>query len=303
MEALITRSRHFVLAASVLVLTTAGCEGIAGNDYRGQPLFSFEGRVDSYVAPTGAGGPFRVSLFWSPTRSTDVQTAPLVEQSSVSVTVTFPATFQLSVFHPPEQQHLPGDALGYGVGLILAYQDANGDGRYQPAERVGGAETRILLYAPHTLSASESPTGETLTEGFHLARVPMRCGGTGGFRNTGVEDCGVPLGAACAPGAECGDGGTCLADFDGQPFPDGYCALLDSDSGESCVPHEKPSVMSFFDDTVWWLQPCDRDSDCARAGYICDQQLESCMPEPLVGIVVAPDYEAASLCAADLFVE
>jgi hypothetical protein len=155
------------LLTATLMLGLLGCDGVATSDFRGEPLARFQGRITSVAgALPPSDAPFRVAVFWSPSGSTDIQQVTLDEQPSVSVSVSFPDEFTLDIFEPPAASQLLADGSGYALGVVLAYRDLNGDGRYtagsNPEELVGGAPGRALIYAPAGLSAASSPIGRAL---------------------------------------------------------------------------------------------------------------------------------------------
>lgn len=292
-----------------------------GADYRGEPLFSVPGQVLQFDSTALSGAPIRVSLFWSPAGETDAATQGLLEQTSVSVAVSFPAAFALHVFEPPEPRFRTSDGLGFAT--IRVYQDTNRDGRYSEGELVGGAEERAVVWSAAPVAAGESPTREALSAGFQLVRLPAPCGSS---------TCALPLDAACTVDEDCG-GGVCLHD------PSGGSCVFPS-SGVSCVPTGAVALyVDALDDVVFakactaagdcrascrpelgacWAgdcqctedalfcdcepeptplgKACANDSDCDVG--VCDGSLGVCLPELPVQLVIDPNFAVAPLCAS-----
>ncbi len=257
------------LALPALTALLLACDPLVGEGYRGEPLFSFRGRVESYEG-TLPGGELRVSLFWSPTGRSQVPVEALREQASASVSVSFPSTFEIRVFYPPATADLVPGEHPWGLALILVYQDRDGDGCFtpgaSPSELVGGAADRVLLYAPAPLPAERSPTGAALERGFSLAAVPLDCDGDHqGWH--GTEDCGVALGTPCAADADCGPdgaGGACLTRLGGYEIQGGMCAMQLVEGG--CQPRGGTGVSI---GEVVWIRPCASAPQCPRMGYSC----------------------------------
>ncbi|HOX43776.1 MAG TPA: hypothetical protein PK668_09260 [Myxococcota bacterium] len=242
------------------------CDPLVDEGYRGEPLFAFRGRVVSYEG-TLPGGELKVSLFWSPSGQSQVPVEELREQASASVSVDFPSVFEIRVFYPPGAEDLVAADPPWGLALILVYQDRDGNGRFtpgaSPSELVGGAEDRVLLYAPAPLPKEQSPTGAPLERGFSLAAVPLDCGGD--YQGVqGTEECGVPLGAACAADGDCGAQGVCLLELGAYALQRGMCAMRLTELG--CQPLGGTGISL---GEVVWIRPCASSLQCPRTGYSC----------------------------------
>ncbi len=280
-------------AALITMLFLSACEPVVDTGYRGESLFSFSGRIETFSQLSENPAPYRVSVFWLPdSGETALKPELLDEQASVSVSVTFPLAFDIDVFTPPGPDLLLDDGRGFGLGLILAYQDRDGNGRYSPGELVGGSEERGLLYAPEPVGQAASPSGETLAAGFHLTRLPLKCPVDARFRIP-TTDCGAPLGAACKSDADCG-AGVCLTEIGFEPLPGGACALVDDFERDlnACLPHGGGALEQ--DGQFYFLGYCEKDSDCRTGeGYVCDQPLATCLPDRPIRIVLAQDFAPA----------
>ncbi|MFT7621893.1 MAG: hypothetical protein ACI9WU_001058 [Myxococcota bacterium] len=291
-----------VIPRILLVLALAGCEPLADETFRGEPLFAFSGQVAQFDDLPAGSAPYRVSIFWTPDGQVGeerLDTSGLHEQASVAVSLTFPLTFDIDVFEPPHTADLYAPAgQAYGIGLILAYQDRDLNGRFSEGELVGGSEQHVLIWAQAPLAAQKSPTGAALPAGVALTRLPLTCTDEAAFQLE-PRDCGVPLGSACGSDADCGIG-QCLTTLEGEPLPGGSCALkdtLDADPG-GCLPHGGATVYDSGD--YWFLGYCQSDDQCRQGqGYSCDRLASICLPfNPTdVRIVLASDFYLEPLCA------
>jgi hypothetical protein len=271
-----------LLAAMLLVF--AGCGNpLVGEDFLGDPLFQFQGQVMSYLGVPSEGHEFRVSLFWSPTGETRVPVESLVEQTSASVTIQFPSTFEINVFYPPEGRHLVDSDPPYGLALVLVYEDLDDNGRLTqgsvPSELVGGAVDQVLMYASRKLSKEQSPTGLPMPSGFSIVPIPLNCEES--FQPTvGDQACGPELGMGCASDADCSDSGTCMTELGSFDVPGGYCTLEDTEGG--CEPAGGVVAQT---GEAYWLKACITNQDCLRTGYTCvdldyrlDYSCKACWP-------------------------
>jgi hypothetical protein len=179
------RLRHLALG---LVACVAACgDPLADGSWRGNPLFTLDGWVHLAVSPEEYAsldwlreGELRTAIFWAPTRGSSYSLATAVEQD-VSTVGSFPARFTVTIHEPPPDTllRLTDDGAPYAVGLVVAYRDLDGDGRWnRDAERlVGGAENRFVLYAPDGM---RDRVFGTLEAGFHRIAPVEACGPEGG---------------------------------------------------------------------------------------------------------------------------
>lgn len=132
--------------ALVILLVTACTPGAVGPSYRGEPLFTVKGQlVTSGPAPTA---PIRLAVAWYP--SEDAPTAPraLVTQD-VEYQGSFPLNYTFSFFEPPPDGVL-AETVTNGVtartafGVLMAYEDTNGNGRLDSIPKGGSAVDRVL---------------------------------------------------------------------------------------------------------------------------------------------------------------
>jgi hypothetical protein len=159
---------RIVLAALVL----AGCDPLAGSDYVGQPEFTLKGSFASKAnAPTSAVG--GVALLWQ-----DAQGAggPGVAATTVPVSISFPAAFDVSVPGPPPEA--ARFAIGAGEPqLAEAYVYVVADVKAPRQSPRGMDREHVLVWASADVTAG-SPSadylGGPMTAGYHLRRFqPM----------------------------------------------------------------------------------------------------------------------------------
>lgn len=256
------------LGSAILLLFVASCgDALVDNQFRGIPLFSFDGQLSAYLADYAGDHEIRVSLFWSPSGKSRVEASKLVEQTSASVSVKFPSTFRINIFYPPDKKYLVDADPPYGLALLLVYRDNDDNGKYdqEPGldELIGGAKSKVIMYAPDTIQADQSPTGLPLQKGFSLIPIPLNCDGS--FSPvTGDEDCGPELGSDCIDDSDCSPGGTCLKKIGTSLVVGGYCTLTQEPSG--CAPRGGGRIQL---GQVNMLQPCTNQIQCPRDGYSC----------------------------------
>lgn len=262
-----------------------GCSGgLVDASYRGEPLFSVRGQVLQVQDIALTEHPVRVALFWSPTGQTDLDPTQLSEQPAVAVGISFPAAFTLNVFEPPAEAQMRPD--GTAIGVVLVYQDRNGDGQLNAGELIGGASDRAIVYTREGVPAAASPTRDALQPGFQLVRVPSSCGE--------ATSCVLPLGAGCASDADC-QGGRC---FDDDLFPGGYCALPASEA--VCIPPGAAALYWAALEDVVFAKPCATDADCRVAeGYACNADLGACFPGALPPEDAICELDEDKLCETD----
>jgi hypothetical protein len=162
-----------------LALALISCgDPLVDNTYRGEPIWFVEGTINAPEKlddDLSLGDDVRASLFWIPNLSVLDQPV-LVEQSSVTAEVRFPATFEVRVFEPPDVSHFVNFDDRYAAALLLIYVDKNLDGFYGAADQVvGGTLNKVLLFARETVPAEASPTGEPIPVGFSLGQPPLVC--------------------------------------------------------------------------------------------------------------------------------
>jgi hypothetical protein len=285
---------------SALVMIAACGDPLITRDFRGEPLFSIEGRVVDIRYNLDSTERLEAAISWSLTGDTTTDPLQIVEQSSVATSVTFPATFKINIFEAPTDPRLY--ALDrYFVGELMVYEDTNGDRTISPGEIRGGASSSAVLFAAADISKESSPTGGPLPKGFTQVNLPLPCEVIEPSPFTGGETCGVELGAPCTAHADCGSG-ECLTTDGYVSFPGGYCALPATPDG--CVPENGvfegyylPQDVEPPDDRYgYYFQRCDSNVDC-RDQYECYTYVGACFPKLPVFIEIYPDFIYQPLCA------
>jgi len=168
-----TRDRLFIGFAVLAV----GCgDPLADGRFPGDPLITLAGSIrdqspaaedDDHTAQVSSG-PLKLAVFWSRGGLGGVGgEVSGLEQQAIARGI-FPAEFTLAIYAPPHDAAL-FDAAGGGrlaLGLLVAYVDADRDGRYDKnADRViGGARASALIYSPEGAS---DPQYGTFGAGFH----------------------------------------------------------------------------------------------------------------------------------------
>lgn len=274
-----------------LALLACG-DGLVERGYKGEPLHQFSGQLTSVGGQLTPGLVLRAAIFWSPDGSTDLSD-DLVEQDALSVEVAFPGTFTINVFQPPPAAARRTSA-DYRVGLVLVYEDVNGDGIAQPSERRGGASHTVLLYAERSISARRSPTGRALAPGYHAERVPMPCEEE---EHEGGAACGVMLGMACRNDSDCGGPGICVNQDTTHAFwPGGYCAVRAADCPARMVGARSTTINGVADSYLH--ATCDDADDCRLSdGYQCVGRI--CLPGEPSALVIEPGFTISRLCAEE----
>ena len=118
-----------------------GCDGAANLDYRGEPLATIAGKLNTegateYLAP-------RAVLVWQDPRfllvglNTDADADQPINQfekvaEDVAVVSAFPAEFSIQIFTPPPASVMIG---GGAVGSVLIYDDLNQNGKLDLLEK------------------------------------------------------------------------------------------------------------------------------------------------------------------------
>ena len=255
-----------------------GCgDALVDDSYRGEPLTQIKGQLRSFEPGRPSSNQFYVSVFWSTSGLPVIDTTQLVEQDSVGVKLEFPNSFLLNVFDVPTAagQVVSVDGkMNYWLGMLLIYEDVNGDQRFDSSELRGGAEDTILIYSKTGLDAASSPTGRRLSAGYQVMRLPISC------------TCDARVGEACFDDFDCGTYGFCLNNINEVEFSGGYCTVQ-LDNG-NCLP-DGSKGMIFVTATATDTPPvfetlaykkCANDSECrSDEGYLCCQGI--CRPPEL----------------------
>ena len=172
-----------IASALLILVSVAACDGFVDGEYRGDPLLTLQGNI---VVAEAAGlegeVPLRVSMFWVAGEPGELDDLEVVGEQTVGARAAQPARYTLDIFHPPTRRALTTTAHGaMAIAVILVYEDVNGNGRRELAERVlGGSGEYAVLYAPTGLGADAF--GEPLDPGYHVMEIE-----TGGECDEGDE--------------------------------------------------------------------------------------------------------------------
>jgi hypothetical protein len=129
-----------------MLLMAACAPGAIGPRYRGEALFTVKGQlVASGPAPTT---PIRLAVAWYPNERTDTAPKAIVTQD-VEYQGSFPLNYTFSFFTVPEVSALHeyverGVTTRAAFGVLLAYEDRNGNGRLDSIVKGGGPVDRVL---------------------------------------------------------------------------------------------------------------------------------------------------------------
>lgn len=139
--------RNTLLAAVMTVL--AACQGPAtGPKNQGQALFSVKGQMVLGGNTTAPSAPIRLAVAWYPDDASSSAPRALVTQD-VQYQGTFPLNYTFSFFGVPPADAL-NDYTANGVttraafGVLMAYEDVNGNGQLDGIASGGSAVDRVL---------------------------------------------------------------------------------------------------------------------------------------------------------------
>ena len=272
-----------------------GCgDALVAGDYRGEPLFEFKGFIINHLGKLpDDGDSIRVAIAWIPNKEDPTLEEGVIDQNSISMTIRFPASLDINIFHPPSPDAY-GDQADYAWGYVIVYEDHNNNRRFEPDELLGGSPNRGILYAPLEVAAENSPTGGILPKGFSLLYLPFSCGEE---RWSAEQECGVPIGGACSSSTDCNvaSGGICLTSVHDIEFPGGYCTMRAS-SGV-CEPKGGYPVWFPEMEDGYWFKTCDHTSDCRESeGYTCSITEGLCLPHFPVLIEINDELYFESFC-------
>lgn len=139
--------RSTLLAAAMTAL--AACQQPAtGPNYKGEPLFTVKGEMALTGPTTTPTGAIRLAVAWYPDTSSASAPSALVTQE-VQYQGTFPLAYSFSFFNVPPAAALSsstsnGVTTRYGYGVLLAYEDLNGNGQLDTIAAGGSPVDRVL---------------------------------------------------------------------------------------------------------------------------------------------------------------
>ncbi|HEX8699688.1 MAG TPA: hypothetical protein VF815_12670 [Myxococcaceae bacterium] len=187
---MIRQLSSFTFLLLSLLLTLAGCgDGVVGPDHPGKPLLTLEGQMN---AEPGASVPTQVRLafVWYPQWLAAENIAS--EQSTLQEIITedlvyqgsFPANYRFHLYRPPPDEALAELSEGLqgkgAFGILLAYEDKNGNGKLDPIAMEGTPVDRVigssLLGSARSAFAviyvnQEQPAATGLKPGFNIIQA------------------------------------------------------------------------------------------------------------------------------------
>lgn len=322
-------SIHSAALSCLHLLALSACgDPLVDDQYRGEPIFVVQGRIESFTAPAGIrfeDYQTLAALFWV----TDLNSSgAFVEQSSVSTRVSFPATFELQVFEAPRPEHFLtlADGTRLAFGALLVYIDVDGNGHYSDGDRlIGGSGRTGLLYAESEVPISNGLISVFVPAGFSVRRLDYLCGQTPPEPDPVVEyelsgracnfDLSCPEMQRCIPVRKVcvtvsGPGVTrCSADLpctsdrqvchqeqricvSRELVTDQICRTTDScGEGQECLTYYG-CALPLRPDPV---PVCHSDLDCEPLGFTCDPKFAICVPKEALEINVPGTFEPALL--------
>lgn len=139
--------RNTLITAAMTVL--AACQQPAtGPKYEGEPLFTVKGELALTSGGTAPSGPIRLAVAWYPDEQSNSAPRALVTQE-VQYQGTFPLSYSFSFFGVPPASAL-SDYTSNGVttraswGVLMAYEDLNGNGQLDTIAAGGSPIDRVL---------------------------------------------------------------------------------------------------------------------------------------------------------------
>ena len=296
--------------ALIAVLTAACGDAQIDRQFRGVPIWRFEGGILTTGTQPAHAAALRMALFWSPHGLQVVDPEQWVEQTGTTIPVAVPSNYVLNVFETPGPEHMlrlpDGTAAGYTVGRLAVYVDENGDGQHTAGEPLVGLDSHSgFYYFGEVLPADRRPTRTALAAGFYQAFLPQPCGFVPP-PPTDAATCGIPIGSACAAHADCA-GGLCLLGTS-IPRPVGYCTTT-TEAPSGCRPAAAAYLGSprfgRFSPLLkkgFYLKSCTTDASCRRVEgreqdiYGCDLGLGGCVPLDAGGVQVGGPFQVEPFC-------
>lgn len=171
-----------------LFLAVCGCGSTVDTGYPGEPLVTLEGQMT--LAPgISISGPVRLALIWYPGWAFGLDLgahrpdSKAVVAEDIPYEGSFPANFRFHVYRPPPDEARSGQGEGstFASGILIAYQDKNGNGKLDTIPATGSPVDRLLgstvvftesrfHYLLYTDMEFTFVDGVDLKKGFNLVR-------------------------------------------------------------------------------------------------------------------------------------
>ncbi len=158
---------------SLLALLAAACGVATNSSYRGEPLATVQGQLTASPG-TAITGTVRLALAWYPRSQTAQPThAPKsIVTEDLPYQGTFPLNYSFDIYGLPPAEALsslaPQGGTGVAaIGLLIAYEDLNGNGQLDTIPAGGTAVDRVLGSSAGDLLSNPQP-GERFYEIVYL---------------------------------------------------------------------------------------------------------------------------------------
>ncbi|MBX7115601.1 MAG: hypothetical protein K1X64_14825 [Myxococcaceae bacterium] len=182
-----------------LALLTACGDKVTGGEYPGEPLFSIGGTM-TLVGHPPPTAPIHLAIAWYPS-SRDASAPKAIVTQDVQYQGTFPLNYTFDFFGAPPPEAIndyeeAGQTYRVAWGILMAYDDQNGNGQLDPIA-VGGSPVDHVLGtsvgdgfngAPATLKSKLSyvegavpPSFANAVSGYNLWQEENASGGLSGF--------------------------------------------------------------------------------------------------------------------------
>lgn len=174
---------------ALLTLATACDSAVVDPSYQGEPLVTLEGQMSVFNLQQPVDKPVRLALAWYPALGDAESEVPFsspkgIVTEDVVYTSTFPINYSFHLYRPPPESALVAlpQEDGYrgkgAVGILLAYEDGDGDGKLDIIPATGLPVDRVIGASALTAGASwfvvyldsDQPAETGLKKGFNLVK-------------------------------------------------------------------------------------------------------------------------------------
>lgn len=189
------------LAAAVACQSSppAGTPGATGTDYQGEPLFTVSGQM-SLVSGQAPSAPIRLAASWYPEQGQASAPQAILTQE-VQYQGSFPLNYTFNFYGLPPKDALNEVVLGgqtYRVawGILMAYEDRNGNGQLDTIPAQGSPVDHVLGTSIGDAFNGGSPAQQTWVAYIDGAVPPSWSGFSPGYNlwmNQAVAPPGTPV--------------------------------------------------------------------------------------------------------------